>query len=578
MLRELHIRNFAIIEDLSLSFSRGLNILSGETGAGKSIIIGALTLLLGGRASAEMIRSSEREAVVEALFDVEPQGRINRQLEIWGITKGEGLLAKRMVSRTGKGKAFINGNLATLQMLNRLGADLISISGQHEHQTLLRADTHSDILDDFGSLVPLREQLERGYRRFLEISQRLDELEGLEKEKAQRKELLHFQIKEIEEAQLKPAEEEQLKKEERILDNAQRLSELTGNVYSAIYQNPDSAIERLRGSLAMFKGVVAVDNSTNQILGMLETTLFQLEDVAHSLRDYMQKVNFDQDRLEEVEMRLDEINKLKRKYGGSLEEVIRYQRKAKQELEQIESNEEEMGRLKKERQDIEEEIAQRASELSQGRAHAASLMSRKVERELSSLGMRKIQFQVKLEKEREAKKDPSIHHGVCLGGFRVNEKGWDVVEFLIGPNPGEELRPLARIASGGELSRIILALKRVVAQKKESATLIFDEVDSGIGGATAEVVGRKLKAIACQQQTLCITHLPQIASFADLHQSIYKEVQGGRTIAFIKRLDSPKEREEEIARMLGGTSITTRTREHAREMLQVAKRRAKEAQ
>lgn len=573
MLRELRIKNFAIIEDLNLSFSEGLNILSGETGAGKSIIMGALALLLGGRASAEMIRSSEEGAVVEALFEVEPGSAINHQLEAWGIAGEENLLVKRMVSRTGKSKSFINGSLATLQMLSRLGVDLISISGQHEHQALLQVDRQIEILDLFGSLVPLRELVEKGYRKLREVSRRLDDLRKAEKDKTQRKELLRFQIKEIEDAHLKQGEDDRLREEEKILSNAQRLSELASAAHEAIYQGPGSAIERLRESLAKLKGVVSIDDSTNPIFSMLETTVFQLEDTAQLLSAYLRKIHFDQGRLEEIEVRLDEINKLKRKYGRSLEEVICHREEAEKELEQIELNEEELGSLESEKRVIEKEVLGHALELSQRRNRAALQLNKKAENEFSSLGMKKTVFRVKIEKTRERAED-ATPDGMQGGGPRVTEKGVDVVEFLIAPNPGEELRPLAKIASGGELSRIILALKRVVAQEKGPTTLIFDEVDSGIGGATAEVVGRKLKEIARQQQTLCITHLPQIASFADFHHSVYKKVQNGRTLTFVKKLDSSEEREEEIARMLGGTTITTKTREHAREMLKGARRRA----
>jgi len=575
MLRELHIRDFAIIDDLSLSFVKGLNILSGETGAGKSIIMGALTLLLGGRASTEMIRSKEKEAVAEASFDVEIQSPISHQLESWGIEGNESLLVKRMVSRTGKSKAFINGNMATLQMLRQLGTGLISISGQHEHQILLQADKHIDILDDFGNLYPLRDKVELGYRRFLEISRRLDDLRGLEEDKLQKKELLCFQIKEIGEAHIRPEEEEELRGEEKILGSAQKIIELTNSAYGIIYQNPGSAIERLRESMSVLKGVVNIDDSTIPFFSTLETAMFQLEDAAHSLREYMQKVDFDQGRLEEIGVRLDEISRLKRKYGGSLEEVIRFQKKAENELEQIKLSREEQGRLKEEEQDIKEKLIQYSLELSKSRKRVASILSKKVEGELNSLGMRKTIFKVSIEKE---KTTDVVQGSVQLKGVKITEKGVDEVEFLISPNTGEALRPLAKIASGGELSRIILALKRVVAQERGSPTLIFDEVDSGIGGATAEVVGKKLKEISRNQQTLCITHLPQIASFADLHQSVYKEVQNGRTTTFVRKLGTAREREEEVARMLGGATVTAKTREHAREMLKIARRRVREAQ
>jgi DNA repair protein RecN (Recombination protein N) len=497
-------------------------------------------------------------------------------LEAWGVTAEDGLLAKRVVSRSGKGKAFINGSLATLQMLGQLGMGLISISGQHEHQTLLREDRQIDILDLFGNLASLREEVEGGHKKLLEVSRRLHDLRELEKGKTQRKELLCFQIKEVGDANLKPEEEERLREEEKILSNAQKLAELTGTAYDAVYQSPGSAMERLRETLAALKGVVAVDDSTKPIFSALETALFQLEDTAHSLGDYMQKIEDDQGLLEEIEIRLDEINKLKKKYGGTLEEVIHHKEKAEKELAQIELNEEELLKREEEEWALREKVMQHAMELSKKRGRVASLLSKKMEGELESLGMKKAVFKVKLEKIRE-KADGEEPESSPPGGFRLTEKGVDMVEFLVCPNPGEEMKPLAKIASGGELSRVVLALKRIAAQEGGSATLVFDEVDSGIGGATAEVVGRKLKNVARRQQTLCITHLPQIASFADFHQSIYKKMEGGRTTTLVKKLDSLKEREEEIARMLGGTNITTKTREHAREMLKVAKQREKGA-
>jgi DNA repair protein RecN (Recombination protein N) len=280
--------------------------------------------------------------------------------------------------------------------------------------------------------------------------------------------------------------------------------------------------------------------------------------------------------LEEIEIRLDEINKLKKKYGGTPEEVIHHKEKAEKELAQIELNEEELLKREEEEWALREKVMQHAMELSKKRGRVAALLSKKVEGELESLGMKKAVFKVKLEKIRE-KADGEEPESSPPGGFRLTEKGVDMVEFLVCPNPGEEMKPLAKIASGGELSRVVLALKRIAAQERGAATLVFDEVDSGIGGATAEVVGRKLKNVARRQQTLCITHLPQIASFADFHQSIYKKMEGGRTTTLVKKLDSLKEREEEIARMLGGTNITTKTREHAREMLKVAKQREKGA-
>ena len=569
MLRELRVKNFAIIDTLNLSFSEGLNILSGETGAGKSIIVGALTLLLGGKASAEMVRASEESAVVEALFDGGQHGSIVDTLTGWGIEPDEHVLLKRVISQKGKSKAFINGDIATLQMLALLGMDLISISGQHEHQTLLVVDKHIDILDAFGNLVPLRDRVEQGYHTLVKLYRKRQELEREESNKLQKSEFLRFQIKEIEDAHLQQGEEETLREEKNILNHAQKLLELTESAYGTLYHNQHSVLEQLRESLASVREVAAIDSATSPLFTSLETALFQIEDVAHSLKDYGDKIDFAPDRLEIVETRLDEINKLKKKYGDSLEKILASREQAQEELERIESNEAALKEIVKEQGKIEKETMRLAMDLSHRRSQVAPQLSKKVKDELVSLGMKKALFTVQLRTERREGKAQA--RGLLpLGGLTLNERGFDEAEFLFGPNPGEGLKPLAKIASGGELSRIILALKKIVASTKGAATLIFDEVDSGIGGATAEVVGRKLKEISRWQQTICITHLPQIASFADLHQTIAKQVNKGRTKTFVKQLGSPEEREEEVARMLGGTTITAKTREHAREMLKTA--------
>ena len=569
MLRELRVKNFAIIDTLSLSFSEGLNILSGETGAGKSIIVGALSLLLGGKASGEMVRASEESAVVEALFDGGQQDPIVATLRGWGIEPDENVLLKRVISHRGKSKAFINGDIATLQMLTLLGMDLISISGQHEHQTLLVVDNHIDILDAFGNLFPLRNRVEQEYRTLLKLYRKRQELERDESDKVQKSEFLRFQIKEIEDAHLKTGEEEELKEEKNILSHAQKLVELTEAAYGTLYHNQHSVMEHLRDSLASVRDVAASDSSTSPLFTPLETALYQIEDVAHSLKDYSEKIDFAADRLEAVARRLDEINKLKKKYGESLEKILRSRAQAEAELERIESNEAALEMIVKEQQQIEKETMRLAMDLSHRRSQVAPQLSEKVKDELVSLGMKKAFFSVQLTTERGEGKTHARGF-VPLGDFTLNERGLDEAEFLFGPNPGEGLKPLAKIASGGELSRIILALKKIVAGTTGAATLIFDEVDSGIGGATAEVVGRKLKEISRWQQTICITHLPQIASFADLHQTIAKQVHKGRTKTFVRQLGSPQEREEEVARMLGGTTITAKTREHAREMLKTA--------
>jgi DNA repair protein RecN (Recombination protein N) len=569
MLQELRIKDFAIIDTLNLSFSEGLNVLSGETGAGKSIIVGALTLLLGGRASAEMVRSSKETATIEALFECAPHGPAVAALKGWGITPDDYLVLKRVVSHTGKSRAFINGEGATLQMLNQLGADLLGITGQHEHQSLLAVDKHIDILDTFGNLHPLRSRVEKGYRQLVHLHQRRHDLQERERDKVQRGEFLGFQLKEIEDADLKGGEDESLREERTILTHAQKLMALSGEAYDLIYHRRGSALEHLRESLTKLQEIASIDGSVDELSKTLETALYQTEDVGHALKEYQQKISFDPGRLEVVESRLDEINRIKKKYGDSLEEIEGHRKQLRQELEDLESNQAMVAQLTKEILEIEKEMADSATQLSQKRSRAASRLSGKTKEELVSLGMKKALFKVELAKE-TCETNQGNQEGLPLGTFRLTPKGIDTVEFFFGPNPGEGLRPLVKIVSGGELSRIALALKKIVTQKKLAATLIFDEVDSGIGGATAEVVGKKLKEISRFQQTICITHLPQIASFADVHQIIFKKVAGGRTTTSVQKLDSPEERAEEVARMLGGTTITTKTREHAREMLKRA--------
>ncbi len=573
MLRELRISNFAIIDNLNITFSEGLNILSGETGAGKSIIVGALSLLLGGRASSDMIRASEDEAVVEALFEGGCDTALRQKLEGWGISGSDQLVVRRLIAGAGKSRAYINGGMATLQMLNQLGSELIAISGQHEHQTLLLVDTHVDMLDEFGALLQLRDSVAEGYRRLQKIRRRSRELEALEGNKQSRIELLRFQMKEIDGAAVQRGEEEELGEEKKILTHAQKLIDLAGAAYNTVYTGDEAILGGLREALARLKEIAAIDASMAGPFALLETAFYQVEDVARSLQEYLQRMHFDAGRLEAVETRLHEIQGLKKKYGQSVEEIFRYRNRAQQELEGMESSEAELTALKQEEQGLGEKVFGVARALSGKRTAAAERLGKRVAGELASLGMKSALFRAEVRQIQGAARGVSADV-ISLGDGRLSEKGLDEVEFFFGPNPGEGLKPLAKIASGGELSRLVLATKKIVAGGKATATLIFDEVDSGIGGAVAEVVGRKLKDIAGRQQTICITHLAQIASFADRHHSIAKKTQEGRTITLVKNLDSLKDREDEVARMLGGTTITAKTREHAREMLKAARSRA----
>ena len=558
MLQELRIRNFAIIDELDLSFSKGFNILTGETGAGKSIILNAVQLLLGDRASEELIRSSEEEASVEALFDIsenrEVKGRIQeRGQRLSGAEQEDSLLVRRVISRSGRGKAFINGNLATLGMLSEIGEELLTIYGQHEHQSLQRVDTHIDILDEFGELMGLREAFQNLFQRFTSLSQELERIRGEKERREKERELKAFQSREIEKVGIRIGEEEGLKEEKQVLIHAKKLTDFANATEEVLYSEEGSAIEKVQSVLHQGKEMAMIDASLSPIFENLDGALIQLEEVALALRDYSKRIEVNPGRLEEVENRLEEIDRLKRKYGSTEADILRFKEEADETLKSFTSDEERLSQLEGEIGPLREEMTQRAQKLSRERKRVASELKKSVEKELATLGMKKTTFQVRVDDQ------------------ALSNKGKDRIEFLISPNIGEEVKPLAKIASGGELSRIMLAMKRILAIIGGRQVLVFDEVDAGIGGAIAEVVGRKLRELSKHHQVICVTHLPQIACFADRHHSVKKEVKSGRTVTVVDPLEKDA-RVEEIARMLGGVKVTEKTRAHAQEMMENAKK------
>ncbi len=558
MLLELHIKNFAIIDELNLFFSKGLNILTGETGAGKSIILNAVSLLLGDKATEEMIRSSEEEAVVEALFDLsdnpKAQEKMRERLKrVEGGAEEDSLVVRRVISKSSRGKVMMNDQLTTLGTLSEIGGELLSIYGQHEHQSLQRVETHIDLLDELGRLIEKREEFQKKFQEFISLSEEVARIKE-EKEKGSReRELMRFQLKEIEDSQIQEGEEEALREERRILLHAKKLIDFATFSEDNLIGEDGSVIERIQSILHQGREAMEIDPSLSPILKNLETALIQIEECSLSMRDYLRRIEVNPLRLEEIENRLDEIQRLKRKYGSTVEEIILFKKKIDESLRSFTFNEERLSQLEDSLSTLRAEVENLARRLSLERKRVASELKRSVEKELSSLGMRRTTFEVHLEEQ------------------PLSTKGIDRVEFLISPNIGEAVRPLAKIASGGELSRIMLAMKRILARVGGSQVLIFDEVDSGIGGAMAEVVGRKLKELSKIHQVICVTHLPQIACFADQHHSVRKEVRGGRTVTVVNRLEK-EEVVDEIARMLGGVKITEKTRAHAREMIENARK------
>ena len=562
MLAQLVITDFAIIDSLSASFSGGLNILSGETGAGKSIIINAANLILGGRASPDLIRTGANRAAVEALFHLPLQSPLSSLLKEMDIPFNGELLIKRTISKQGKSKAWINGTLATLQMISKIGPHLISVSGQNEHQLLLKSDSHLFILDDFGGLTKDRIVLNELYHDYYSLKEKTERLKAHLKEEAERRELTQFQIKEIEEAHLVPGEDAELEAEKSQLIHVERLIDIAFNGYQALYEKDESVLSILSVLAKNMDKGVTIDHRLEHFKKQLESAQAQLEDVALELRDFYSQLKDDPKRLEEVEDRLQLIKQLKKKYGSSIESILSFKEELSQKEYQLTQKKDELNKFETQIEEKREHLLDLATKLSLKRHEIAKEFEKKVEEELHLLDMAGTRFQIKFISNKSG--GDSISADIV--DSTITADGLDVVEFMISPNVGEDLRPLAKIASGGELSRIMLALKTILARSGLVETLVFDEIDAGIGGATAAVVGEKLRSLANYHQILGITHLPQIASCGEKHFLVEKQVSKGRTRSLISLLDR-ESRINEIARLLGGRTISEKTLAHAREML-----------
>jgi len=565
MLRELSIKNFAIIDDLHICFSDGLTILSGETGAGKSIILNAVNLLLGSRATIQLIRTDAESAELEATFQIAFKSRVSEIMVQHGYNSSEELLIRRIISRNGRHRIYINGRLATIQLLNSITENLASISGQHEHQGLLKEEQQLLILDQFGGLVPLRKQVSKLFHEILPLITELKKLNAIKDRQSEHIELLEFQKKEIIQTSITPGEDSALEKERMRLKNGETLYQAVHDSIEALYNTQGAVVERLVEVRRNLDRVCQIDSELSSAAKGIADTTFQIEDIIEELRNYLKNIQIDETRLEDVEARLDILQKLKRKYGGSLDAVIAHLESIEHELSEVENISDKINVTEAKLSELHSQLAKLALKLSEKRGHTAINLAKKLEMELTTLKMSQTQFQVFLRTiSAEDKADPYL----TIDGKAIDETGIDCASFLIAPNVGEDLKPLAGIASGGELSRVVLALKAILAETESVETVVFDEVDAGIGGGVAEVVGKKLSFLARHHQVICITHLPQIAKFGDHHFKISKHVEQGRTITNIDPLGD-EERIKEIARMLGGVEITRATIDHAREMLDV---------
>ncbi len=563
MLRELHIRNFSIIDDAGIEFGEGFNVLTGETGAGKSIIIHALSLALGERAGGDFIRSGEKEAVVEAFFDIAPESLSPPALQFLrdnAVDFEDGLILRRIITARGRSRAYVNGSMVNLQTLSDISRNIIDVHGQYEHQSLLSPESQLDLLDAYGGHAALREEISGIFEKLRTLKQRTADLLREDRDRARRLDMLRFQAGEIEAAGLTPGEDEELSEELKILDSAGRLAELANEAYEAVYSSDASCITTLSKVLNALREISAIDGRANEALKSVEEALPLLEETGYFLRDYRESLDFDPQRLGQVQERLELIRKLAGKYGDTIEDILRYKENALVEIEGLEHAGERLENYRAGMEQLKRVLTEKARLLSEKRKKSAAKIEKEVVARLAELSMPDTEFSVRITHEKGED---------TTDGLMASRTGIDNIEFLISPNIGEEPRPLSKTASGGELSRIMLALKSILAKGDRVSVLVFDEIDAGIGGMTAETVGRKLKGLSSYHQVICITHLPQIAAFADRHLKIRKMVRGDRTTVAIGTIEKD-ERTEEVARMLSG-GISDVSIRHAEEILKKAR-------
>jgi DNA repair protein RecN (Recombination protein N) len=568
MIEELYIRDVALINELQLEFSSGLNIFTGETGAGKSVILNAVGLALGERSTSGIVRDGATNAKIQIAI-APPSDH-----PVWDsfsdsefadiLDEEETLVLSRQINASGRSRCHTNGQLVSLTFLSAIGDLLVDIHGQHAHQSLFRSETHLDLLDTFGKHEALKAEVSKKYDELHTAQVQLADFSQTLRAAMQEKDLLEFQLEELEEAQLQEGEEEDLINERHLLSNAETLFESANQLYEQLYGgdlSESSTLDGLKIASRTISKLCELDGSLSELNGRFESTVYELEDIAYQIRDYRDKIEFNPHRLSEVEERLDVIHRLKRKYGDSISDILAYQAQASQKLEDLQFGSERVEELKDQIHLVTQGAQKLAVEFSKKRRETATQLESLIERELQTLGMEKAVFQI-LVSPIESANGPLEIEGKR---YELRADGMDEIEFFISPNVGSEPKPLAKIASGGEISRVMLALKTVLAQVDLIPTMIFDEIDAGIGGRTADIVGQKLKELSRFRQVFCITHLPQIARFADQHFRVEKSVEGDRTTITAKLL-TQEERVEEVARMHGGEATVT-TLAHARELL-----------
>lgn len=555
MLQELSIKDFAIIDEIQISFQPKMTVLTGETGAGKSIIIDALGLLAGGRGSTEFIRKGEKKAVIQGLFTLPREANTYNILEEYGIDSEDGqIILQRDLYRGGRNICRINGMMVNLATLRKVGETLIDIHGQNEHQELMKPENHIDLLDEYDKKTSqLRNQYQVVYQNYRKLKLSMEKKEADEKAWVQRLDMLNFQVKEIEEAGLKINEEDELVEEKNKLDNFQAIHDALELSYQILSGEKIDVVGNLGNAMNELSDVSDLSENLQEINTKISDAFYSLEDAARDISDELDSMEWNGERLNEIEERLELIHQLKRKYGDTIEDILHYHSRIEKELREMENAEQNSEKQERQLSEALEKVKELAIKLSKQRKKSAKKLEKMIHEQLSALYMDKAVFKVK-----------------CLNNSKLYSKGIDKVEFYIQTNPGEEMGPLAKIASGGELSRIMLALKTIFSQKMGVTSIIFDEVDTGVSGRVAQAIAEKISQISNNSQVLCITHLPQVAAIADNHYYISKSVNDGRTETSLKELDE-KQKIREIARMLSGSEITELTLKHAEELIKMSK-------
>ena len=571
MLRSLYVRDYALIKELDVEFGSGLNIITGETGAGKSILIGALNMILGERANTDVVRQGTKKAIIEGIFDDANTDRIRDLLEGSEIDTDPlpRIILRRQITDRGS-RGFINDTPATLDVIREVASELIDLHGQHEHQSLLHTETHRRTLDSFGGLSGLTHHYRRQYNRVAELVERRDKLAARERELRQQKELYEFQIREINDVDPQEGEEDDLHAERRVLENAEQLYASTSGLYEMLYESEDAVHDQIVVARNELQDLARIDDSFEEQLEEVKSAQIIISELASFLQDYNAHIEFDPDRLNEIRERMAELERLKRKYGGSLEAVIEHRRGIGGQYELAEDFEGNIERLDKEIEEAQDALSDAAHRLSAKRREVGERIEEAIVRELADLGMPDSQFEVRFDSETDP--DGWIH---ALDDsdtrYRAFANGMDRIEFFISTNVGVDPMPLADVASGGEISRIMLALKQILAKSERLPILVFDEIDTGISGDMARKVGDSMHDLARYHQIIVITHLPQIAALGDVHFKVEKVVEDDRTKTIIRRLDED-EQAAQVATLISGADITDAALENARELMAAGKR------